>query len=136
WCWWGRRVMSVQAWACGTARAAAIPAKPPPMITTRLRSPRGDSTAAVASARRLSANIALMDHLVRALGDRLGGDGFKGAAQRRGGAFRSAFKCGQALPYVFVSTGAPTRFGCILLPQVRFAIMHACTSTTKPRPVR
>src|SRR5262245_54515632 len=111
----------------------AIPAKPPPMITTRLRSPRGDSTTAVASARRLSANIALMDHLVRALGDRRGDDGFKGAAQRRGGAFRSAFKYGQALPYVFVWTGAPTRFGCILLPQVRSAIKHACTSTRRLR---
>jgi hypothetical protein len=36
-----------------------------------------------------------------------------------------AFKCGPALPYVFVTTGAPTRFGSILLPQVGFAIMHS-----------
>src|SRR5262245_28089918 len=128
--WWLRRSISkTSASACRSACAAASPAKPPPMITTRLRSPRGDSTTAVASARRLSANIALMDHLVRALGYRLGDGGFKGAAQRRGGDFRSAFKCGQALPYVFVSTGAPTRFGCILLPQVRSAITHA-----SPRP--
>src|SRR5262245_9042554 len=38
--------------------------------------------------------------------------------------FAAHLQCGQALPYVVVPTGAPTRFGCILLPQLRFAIMH------------
>src|SRR5215470_8072863 len=66
--WWLRRsIIKTSASACRSACAAAIPAKPPPMITTRLRSRRGASTTAVASARRLSANIALMHHLVRAL---------------------------------------------------------------------
>src|SRR5262245_18008145 len=44
-----------------------MPAKPPPMMTTRLRSRRGASATAVASSGRVSANIALMDHLVRPL---------------------------------------------------------------------
>src|SRR6516165_619172 len=66
--WWLRRSTStISASACRSACAAAIPAKPPPMITTRLRSPRGTSTTAIASAGRPSANIALMDHLIRAL---------------------------------------------------------------------
>src|SRR6516162_1819372 len=66
--WWLRRSISTtSASACRSACAAAIPAKPPPMITTRLRSRRGASVTAVAASGRLSANIALMDHLVRAL---------------------------------------------------------------------
>src|SRR6516225_9412813 len=66
--WWLRRSISTtSASACRSACAAAIPAKPPPMITTRLRSRRGTSTMAVAPSGRLSANIALMDHLVCAL---------------------------------------------------------------------
>src|SRR5262249_11665221 len=64
--WWLRRsIIKTSASACRSACAAAIPAKPPPMITTRLRPPRGAGTTAVASARRLSGNIALMDHLIR-----------------------------------------------------------------------
>src|SRR5215475_10289866 len=52
--------------ACRSARVAAIPAKPPPITTTRLRSWWETSTTAVASSGRVAANIALMDHLVRA----------------------------------------------------------------------
>src|SRR6516162_10159741 len=66
--WWLRRSISrTSAPACRSACAEAIPAKPPPMITTRLRTGRRASTAVVASSGRVSANIALMDHLVRAL---------------------------------------------------------------------
>src|SRR6516165_10262842 len=66
--WWLRRsIIKTSASACRSACAAAIPAKPPPMITTRLRSRRGASMTAIASTGRVSANIALMDHLVRAL---------------------------------------------------------------------
>ena len=45
-------------------------------------------------------------------------------------AVHSALNCGQALPYVFIPIGRPRRFGCILLLQVRFAIMHSCTVPT------
>src|SRR6516165_2034018 len=64
--WWLRRSISkTSVSACRSACAAAIPAKPPPMMTTRFRSGRGASTTAMASLGRVSANIALMDHLVR-----------------------------------------------------------------------
>src|SRR5262245_52385262 len=63
--WWLRRsIRTISASACRSACAAAIPAKPPPTITTRLRSRRGASMTAVASVGRVSANIAFMDHLV------------------------------------------------------------------------
>src|SRR6516162_10661182 len=66
--WWLRRsIRTTSASECRSACAAAIPAKPPPMMTTRLRSRRGALTTAVASSGRVSANIALMDHLVRSL---------------------------------------------------------------------
>src|SRR5262245_31515037 len=65
--WWLRRSISrTSAPACRSACAAAIPAKPPPMMTTRLRSRRGASTAACAASGRVSANIALIGSLLRA----------------------------------------------------------------------
>src|SRR5215471_4976717 len=64
--WWLRRsIRTTSASECRSACAAAIPAKPPPMITMRLRSEDGTSTAAVAWSPRVSTNIALMDHLIR-----------------------------------------------------------------------
>src|SRR5262249_12492773 len=44
-----------------------MPAKPPPMMTTRFRSARGNSATAITSSGRVSANIALMDHLIPVL---------------------------------------------------------------------
>jgi hypothetical protein len=36
-----------------------------------------------------------------------------------------------SIAYVFTPTGAATRFGCILSPQVGFAIMHSSTRTRR-----
>src|SRR5882757_5418350 len=59
--WWLRRsIRTISTSACLSACAAAIPAKPPPTITTRFRSGRGVSPTAVASSGGVSAGIALI----------------------------------------------------------------------------
>src|SRR5215471_17630901 len=66
--WWLRRsIRMTSTSACRSARVAATPAKPPPMMTTRLRSDGVSLMTAVACSGRLSTRIALMGHLVAAL---------------------------------------------------------------------